>query len=99
MTDEEAIKNLTAYAFFMYDTFPEGVATAFDMAIQSLKNHTEASVTGEWIENKRYSRKGKRFFDCSVCHYGENGEVMVEVPKIPNFCPNCGVKMKGGKEK
>ena len=51
--------------------------------------------TGEWIENKRYKRKGKKFFDCSVCHYGENGDVMVEVPKIPNFCPNCGAKMKG----
>ena len=48
---------------------------------------------GEWVEVKRYNRKGKRFLDCSVCHYGEKGEIVCEVTKLPNFCPNCGASM------
>lgn len=49
---------------------------------------------GEWIENTRYKRKGKKFLDCSRCHYGENGDIICEVSKIPNFCPNCGADMR-----
>ncbi|MBO7695988.1 MAG: hypothetical protein J6T10_25420 [Methanobrevibacter sp.] len=48
---------------------------------------------GEWIENTRYKRKGKKFLDCSRCHYGENGDIICEVSKLPNFCPNCGASM------
>lgn len=55
-------------------------------------------LVGEWIENTRYKRKGKKFFDCSVCHYGENGDVICEVSKLPNFCPNCGANMQIKKE-
>ena len=50
---------------------------------------------GEWVENTRYKRKGKRFYDCSNCHYGEHGDVMCEVQTLPKYCPNCGAKMKG----
>lgn len=49
---------------------------------------------GEWVEVPRYNRKGKRFLDCSVCHYGEKGEIVCEVAKVPNFCPNCGAVMR-----
>ena len=49
---------------------------------------------GEWIENTRYKRKGKKFLDCSVCHYGENGDIICEVSKVPSYCPNCGARMK-----
>ena len=48
---------------------------------------------GEWVENTRYKRKGKKFLDCSRCHYGENGDVICEVSKLPNYCPNCGALM------
>lgn len=48
---------------------------------------------GEWVVNNRYRRKGKIFLDCSVCHYGENGDVICEVKKTPRFCPNCGAEM------
>lgn len=51
-------------------------------------------LEGEWIENIRYKRKGKKFLDCSRCHYGENGDIICEVSKIPNYCPNCGAKMR-----
>lgn len=54
---------------------------------------TETRPHGEWVEVKRYNRKGKRFLDCSVCHYGEKGEIVCEVTKLPNFCPNCGASM------
>ena len=66
--------------------------------IDAIKNGTpyEEQLAGEWITNNRYKRKGKKFLDCSVCHYGEKGDVMCEVSKTPNYCPNCGAKMKGG---
>lgn len=54
---------------------------------------------GEWIDVPRYNRKGKRFLDCSVCHYGEKGEIVCEVAKVPNFCPNCGADMRKKKVK
>lgn len=47
----------------------------------------------EWIENTRYNRRGKKFLDCPVCHYGENGDVICEVSKVPNYCPNCGERL------
>ena len=50
---------------------------------------------GEWIVNNRYKRKGKKFLDCSECHYGEHGDIICEVNKIPRFCPNCGALMEG----
>ena len=53
-------------------------------------------LVGEWIENTRYKRRGKKFLDCSSCHYGENGEIICDVSKLPNFCPNCGARMKEG---
>lgn len=61
-----------------------------EMAKAYLHEHREA----EWIENTRYKRKGKRFYDCSNCHYGEHGDVMCEVQTWPKYCPNCGARMK-----
>ena len=69
--------------------------------LDGVKPTIEDRPHGEWIENPKYNRRGKRFFNCSVCHYGEKGEIICEISdsKIPNFCPNCGAKMKGGDEK
>ena len=53
---------------------------------------------GEWIENKKYNRRGKRFLNCSVCHYGDNGDIVCHVSIVPNFCPNCGADMRIKKE-
>lgn len=56
-------------------------------------------MEGRWIPNTRYNRKGKIFLNCSVCHYGDCGDVMCFTSSIPKFCPNCGAKMsfeKGG---
>lgn len=57
------------------------------------KEETQERPRGEWVVNNRYRRKGKIFLDCSVCHYGENGDVICEVKKTPRFCPNCGAIM------
>lgn len=54
---------------------------------------------GEWYVNymmsKTPSKRGRTIhyetYTCSVCVKG-NGR------KRPNFCPNCGAKMKGGAE-
>ena len=66
---------------------------ALNVAIKALK---EERPHGEWIAIPKYKRRGKRFFDCSVCHYGKNGEIICEISdsKIPNFCPNCGADMR-----
>ena len=59
----------------------------------------EPRTNAEWVPNTRYRRKGKTFLDCSRCHYGENGDVICEVSKVPNYCPNCGARIiswKGG---
>lgn len=40
MTNEEAIKNIVAYAYYA-DDIPEEVAKAFDMAIEALKKECE----------------------------------------------------------
>lgn len=58
------------------------------------KDYEKNRSHGEWVEVPRYNRKGKRFLDCSVCHYGEKGEIVCEVAKVPNFCPNCGADMR-----
>lgn len=57
----------------------------------------EKQISGEWIPNTRYNRKGKIFLNCSVCHYGDCGDVMCFTSSIPKFCPNCGAKMSFGK--
>lgn len=51
---------------------------------------------GEWIKDIcEYDRA--YHFKCSVC--GEwNGLSVEEWNWTPNFCPNCGADMKGGKE-
>ena len=65
---------------------------ALNMALDALKKERPH---GEWIVNNRYKRKGKTFLDCSVCHYGENGDVICEVKEIPRFCPSCSAIMDG----
>jgi len=57
------------------------------------KKTSDAIQRGEWVEVKKYNRKGKKFLDCSVCHYGEHGDIVCEVSKLPNFCPACGLPM------
>lgn len=94
MTREEALPIMET--FKEYDLEPKE-REALDKAIEALK---EERPHGEWIENTRYKRKGKKFLDCSRCHYGENGDIICEVSKVPNYCPNCGASMrKEGDEK
>ena len=64
----------------------------YDTAYERGKASAERPY-GEWIENTRYKRKGKKFLDCSRCHYGENGDIICEISKVPNYCPNCGAIM------
>ena len=46
--------------------------------------------TGEWISNNTDSSWINRGRHCSICNY--------TVEFSENFCPNCGARMKGGKE-
>ena len=42
---------------------------------------------GEWIFKKPPDDWVLSLYECSVCHHMEEGQ--------PNYCPNCGAKMKG----
>lgn len=44
---------------------------------------------GEWKVNGVYFKT----LNCSVCDYTANS-----IYEKTNYCPNCGAKMKGGKE-
>lgn len=60
---------------------------AVDMAIEALS----AERTGEWIDKGEYA-------ECSMCgaHSGTQFDGVEPIPLKTNYCPNCGVKMKGG---
>lgn len=57
------------------------------------KFYEKKRPTGKWIINTKYNKRGKKFLDCPFCRYGENGDVVCEVSKTPNFCPNCGASL------
>ena len=44
---------------------------------------------GEWVAHEDMDE----WYECNKCHCGNTYFV-----KLPNFCPNCGAKMKGGAE-
>lgn len=42
---------------------------------------------GEWVAHEDMDE----WYECNKCHCGNT-----YFDKLPNFCPNCGAKMKGG---
>lgn len=67
--------------------------TALDMAIEALK--AEPIRCGEWIE--KYNGNGwNDFWDYTCSNCGKKYERANAVLSHANFCPNCGVRMKGG---
>ena len=83
MTREEAIEMLNNVREYTDDE-------AIDMAIEALSERT-----GEWIVVCDSEGEGDNLYRCSKCgcEYG-----CQEYDK-PNFCLNCGARMKGGGEK
>ena len=65
MKNEEVIKLLSAYAYYMYDTMPEDVRKAFDVAIQTLKK----SHQDEWIPIKQRPGTDEEYEE--FCKYGD----------------------------
>ncbi len=61
--------------------FPEDIQR-FAVIIEDLPSMDK--LRGEWIDYRPYNIP---LFDCSICGY--------HVKKMSNFCPNCGVRMKG----
>lgn len=80
VTDE--LKTIEAY--FIQQS--GGSPVCISEAIRLLGNIKE----GEWIILEKYNKKGKKFLNCSVCNYGDKGDIVCEVKTTPNFCPNCG---------
>lgn len=65
---------------------------AFEVAIEAL---SAEAVQGAWILVCDSEGEGDNLYRCSKCgcEYG-----CQEYDK-PNFCPNCGARMKGGDDK
>ena len=96
MTREEAIKQLNGYVKLSISAFPKDLE-ALDMAIEALNQQKEY----EWIddnENELDAQYGRHLYKCSKCNKYANDfvggiEDWWDVEK-PNYCPNCGAKMK-----
>ena len=58
---------------------------------EAIKIINRKKTQGEWIKTE-YD-KGKFYFACST----KCGEALTEIEEknLPNYCPNCGAKMKG----
>ncbi len=64
--------------------------TALDIAIKALEDRPH----GEWIVDE--DAFSKEFRKCSNCN--EDAEWLEGGGQfLPNFCPNCGADMRGGK--
>ena len=90
MTREEAKAELTC----ILNHEGEYMEYLTESEVEAIKTLAVERPRGEWIENKKYNRRGKRFLNCSVCHYGDNGDIVCNVSVVPNFCPNCGADMR-----
>lgn len=87
MTREEAKEQLEC---IYTEVSTETDRCAIDVAIEALKEPKQ----GEWIYNKGDIEVGvPPTNECSECgHY-------IDELLYPNFCPNCGARMKEGDEK
>lgn len=83
MTNKEAIKYLIVPIATSTGPSTEylKLKEAYELAIKALEDRPQ----GEWIFHKDYN---ERKYGCNQCGNLNN---------IPSkYCPNCGVKMKGG---
>ena len=76
---------------------PHDVASAYyaDMSINAICSLPSADrPRGEWILECDAEGEGDNLYRCSECgcNYG------CQEYDIPNFCPNCGAKMKGAED-
>ena len=95
MTREEATQALNEiFDDSEFSRYEAWYGTAMKMAIEALK--AEPVKHGEW-ENTKYINVRK----CSCCQaeYGVFSNKYWNSIEDFNFCPNCGAKMKGDKEK
>ena len=96
MNKEEAKDFLTHYiCCCQYGTSPTDCGDdkcEFGMAVRTLCG--ENRPIGEWIGDTDYESYQGNYeaYKCSKCGYG------VHWRDIPNTCPNCRAKMKGGGE-
>ena len=70
----------------------------YDKVIEIIDNAptVEERPQGEWYRTGQSFINPNKFrnYGCSVCRY----ELDEHIREKPNFCPNCGAKMKGGAE-
>ena len=87
MTKEEVI----TYLEDAKSNLPYKFEQAIDMAIESLQAE---AAQGKWIYDGQNFKGGIEWCHCSKC----GKKMSVKGLSMYNFCPNCGVKMKGGAE-
>ena len=91
MTNSEAIANLN----HIYGFVSPNIQRSLDVAFKALEKQPQ----GEWIarEDMDYLDENKvvhKHFECNKC--GLVHDFIDGHTSQYNFCPNCGVKMKGG---
>lgn len=98
MTDSEVISNLNhIYGFLSPD-----IQRSLDVAFKAL----EEKPTGEW---EIVDAEGRKIWNCVCTNCGHDPQEYIGGTEnwwltklhLPNFCPNCGVRIvnvKGGKE-
>lgn len=94
MTREEAIQRLYRMGRSHVGIIDENTLAdnkALSMAIEAL---SAEAVHGGWIIEDAHTEH------CSVCRYAFYTSALFAVGgnDEPNYCPNCGAKMKGGTE-
>lgn len=84
MIKEEAIKMLKRKMDGHTDTSYEWAETV-RMTIKALEQEPKTGIWIYWTDDR------KDYLKCSVCGYGEEGEV--DYSTFTPYCPMCGAKM------
>lgn len=70
-----------------------GIQNSFEKTIGDFPSEdVQPVVHGEWIPNGDPDSNGNALYKCSICHFGDEHAVHVEVP----YCWHCGARMDGG---
>jgi hypothetical protein len=73
-------------------------APIVDDVVRAIRNG-KPTVHGKWISRQKLFNHSMA--ECDQCHKATEGiklDYEYDVYKFPNYCPNCGASMRGGKD-
>lgn len=74
--------------------YRKGFDEGFRRGIEAAKYHVKAEV-GWLVEEHRHIKGDDTKLVCSKCHSVAWSWYLTGFGKLPAFCPNCGVQIKG----